>query len=243
MRTSKELVNNVLVDHLKKCGIFSGFQYGFRSSWSTTDLLIVLFEKIAMDFNRSGDTRAVTLNILKALDRICHVGHLNKVRSYQILCLEFGLFGLFWVIDGLMWYWMGSLYKNIQLLVEFSKGPSLILHFSCYTLMTFLMIFAFYDDDTTIYVMCDQTYDLWQQLEMAVELESDLWDTVNSGRKCLADFNNQKTQLLSFDWFNNTAVIYVKIDGSFLEGKSSFKMLGLSFSSQSKLKFFYYFNF
>ena len=69
---------------------------------------------------------------------------------------------------------MGSLYKNIQLLVEFSKGPSLILHFPCYTLMTFLMIFAFYDDDTTIYVMCDQTYDLWQQLEMAVELESDL---------------------------------------------------------------------
>ena len=47
-----------------------------------------------MDFNRSGATRAVTLNILKALDRICHVGHLNKVRSYQILCLEFGLFGL-----------------------------------------------------------------------------------------------------------------------------------------------------
>ena len=65
---------------------------------------------------------------------------------------------------------------------------------------------------------------------------------MNSGRKCLVDFNNQKTQLLSFDWFNNTAVIYVKIDGSFLEGKSSFKMLGLSFSSQSKLKFFYYFN-
>ena len=48
-----------------------------------------------MDFNRSWATRAVTLNILKALDRIWHVGYLNKVRSYQILCLEFGLFRLF----------------------------------------------------------------------------------------------------------------------------------------------------
>ena len=66
---------------------------------------------------------------------------------------------------------------------------------------------------------------------------------MNRGRKCLVDSNIRKTQLLSFDWFNNTAVIYVKMDGSFLEGKSSFKMLGLSLSSQSELKFFYYFNF
>ena len=48
-----------------------------------------------MDFNRSGATRAVTLNILKALDRIWHVGHLKKVRSYRILCLEFGLVSSF----------------------------------------------------------------------------------------------------------------------------------------------------
>ena len=28
----EKLVNNRLVDHLEKCGIFSNFQYGFRSS-------------------------------------------------------------------------------------------------------------------------------------------------------------------------------------------------------------------
>ena len=27
-----KLVNNMIVDHLKKCGLFSDFQYGFRSS-------------------------------------------------------------------------------------------------------------------------------------------------------------------------------------------------------------------
>ena len=31
-----------------------------------------------------------------------------------------------------------------------------------------------YDDDTTLYFKCDQAYDLWQQLELASELESDL---------------------------------------------------------------------
>ena len=34
---------------------------------------------------------------------------------------------------------------------------------------------------------------LWQQLELASELESDLGDTVEWGRKWLADFNAGKT--------------------------------------------------
>ena len=31
----EKLVNNKIVDHLEKCGLFSDFQYGFRSSRST----------------------------------------------------------------------------------------------------------------------------------------------------------------------------------------------------------------
>ena len=65
---------------------------------------------------------------------------------------------------------------------------------------------------------------------MAAELESDLRDTVSWGRKWL--FDNGKTQLVSFDRSHNTGAIDVKIDGSVLEQKSSFKMLELSFSSQ-----------
>ena len=33
---------------------------------------------------------------------------------------------------------------------------------------------ATYADDTTLYSKCDQASDLWQQLELASELESDL---------------------------------------------------------------------
>ena len=36
---------------------------------------------------------------------------------------------------------------------------------------------AIYADDTTLYSKCDQASDLWQQLELASELESDLRDT------------------------------------------------------------------
>ena len=41
--------------------------------------------------------------------------------------------------------------------------------------------------------------DLWKQIELASELESDLRDTVDWGKKRLVDFNAGKMQLVSFD--------------------------------------------
>ena len=52
------------------------------------------------------------------------------------------------------------------------------------------------------------------------------------GKKWLADFNAGKTQLVLFDRSNNNGSIDVKMDGSILEEKSSFKMLGLTLSSK-----------
>ena len=62
---------------------------------------------------------------------------------------------------------------------------------------------AIYVDDTTLYSKCDQASDLWQQLKLASELESDLRDTVDWGRKWLVDVNAGKTQLVSFYRSNN----------------------------------------
>ena len=62
-------------------------------------------------------------------------------------------------------------------------------------------------DDTTLFSKCDQASDLWQQLKLTSELEFDLGDTVDWGRKWLLDFNAGKTQLVSFDQSNNTGAI------------------------------------
>ena len=67
---------------------------------------------------------------------------------------------------------------------------------------------------------------------MASELESDLQDTVDCGKKWLVDFNAGKTHLVLFDWSNSTDSIDVKMDGPVLEEKSSFKILELTFSSK-----------
>ena len=42
---------------------------------------------------------------------------------------------------------------------------------------------AIYADDTTLYSKCDQVSDLCQQFEFASELESDLRDTVDWGKR------------------------------------------------------------
>ena len=43
-------------------------------------------------------------------------------------------------------------------------------------------------DDTTLYSKCDQAFDLWQQLELAFEFESDLQD--------IADWSRHRVSLL-----------------------------------------------
>ena len=67
---------------------------------------------------------------------------------------------------------------------------------------------------------------------MASELESDLEDTVDWGKKWLVDFNAGKTQLVLFDQSNNTDSIDLRMDVSVFEEKSSFKILRLTFSSE-----------
>ena len=51
-------------------------------------------------------------------------------------------------------------------------------------------------------------------------------------KKWLDDCNAEKPQLVSFDWSNNNGFVDVKMDGFVLKEKSSFKMLGLTFSSK-----------
>ena len=136
----EKLVSNRIVDQLKKCGLFSDFQYGFRPSRSTADLLTVVSDRIAKD--RSGAIRAVALNMSKAFGRVWHVVLLQKLNSYGISGRICGLILLFSVIGSFEWFRMGSLHKNIQLMPKFLKALFLVLHFSYYTLMIFLMMLS-----------------------------------------------------------------------------------------------------
>ena len=94
----EKLVNNRIVDHLEKCGLFSDFHYGFRSSRSTADLLAVVSDRISRAFNRYGATRAVIgFGMLVFFTNLSHM-------EFQVRYLA--LFLLFSVLDGFEWFWI-----------------------------------------------------------------------------------------------------------------------------------------
>ena len=86
-------------------------------------------------------------------------------------------------------------------------GPTLFLLYINTILDNVICDIAIYADNNTLQSNCDQASDLWQQLELASELEFDLRDTADCGRKWLADFKAGKNQFLLFDQSNNTGVI------------------------------------
>ena len=213
---------------------FSDFQYGFGSSRSTADLLTVVSDRIVKDFNKSGTTRTVALDISKIFRRVWHADLHHKLTFYEILGQIFGLIFSF-LTNG----WLGVvLDRNSSQEYSVNAGvlqgsilrPTLFLLYIDDLPDDIICNITIYADDTTLYCKCDQASDLWQQLELASELESNLRDTADWDKKWLVDFNAGKSQLV-FDRSNNTGAIDVKMEEYVLKEKSSFKMLGLTVSS------------
>ena len=155
----EKLVNNKVVNHLEKCDLFSVFKNGFSSSRSTAALLTAASDKNASAFNSSGATRAVAIDISKALNRIWHAGLLHKITSYGISSQMSGLISSFLskrqlqvVLDGksLHEYPVNAGVPHSPIL-----GPSLFL------LYIDLPDDDIYADDTTLYSKCGQASDLW----------------------------------------------------------------------------------
>ena len=179
----EKFVNNRIVDHMEKCGVFSDFEYDFWSSQSAADLLAAVSDRIARVFIRSEATRAVPLDIPKSFGRVWHVGLLYKFKSYgisgQIFDLIFSFLSNRWlrmVLDGIS-------SQEYPVNARVPQGPILdptlpLLYINDLPGDVICNI-AIYVDDTALYSKYDQASDLWQQLELASELESDLRDTVD----------------------------------------------------------------
>ena len=163
----------------------------------------------------------MALDISKAFDRVWHAGLLHKLKSYGISGQIFSLISSFLsnrrlrlVLDGKS---SQEYPVNAGVLQGSILGPALFLLYINDLPDDVICNIAIYADDTTLYFKCDGASDLWQQLELASELESDLQDTLDWGKNWLVDFNAGKTQLVSFDRSNNNGSIDVKMGGSILE--------------------------
>ena len=158
----EKLLNNRIVDHLQKC---HHFQYSFRSSRSTADLLTVVSDRIARTFNRSGATRAAALDISKAFDRVWHAGLLDKLKSYGISSQIFRLVFSFLSNRCLRVVLNGKSSQEYAVNAGVPQGsilgPTLFLLYINDLPDDVICDIAIYADDTTLYSKCDQASDLW----------------------------------------------------------------------------------
>ena len=149
--------------------------------------LTVVSDRISRVFNRSGTTRAVALDISKAFDRVWHAGLLHKLKSYGISGQIFGLISSFLINR---WFRMVLDGKSSQ---EYPVNAG-VPQGSILGLTLFLLYIndlpddaicniAIYADDTTLSSKCHQVSDLWQQLELASELEQGTGEHCGQGQK------------------------------------------------------------
>ena len=101
-----------------------------------------MYDRIARVLSRSGTTRTVALIYLRLLTGFGMQVFFTNVSLMESEIKYLALFFLFSVIGSFEWFWMKSYHKNIQLMLVFLKAPFLILYFSYYILMTFLMMLS-----------------------------------------------------------------------------------------------------
>ena len=177
----EKLVRNRIVDQLETCGFFSDFQYGFRSSWSTRDLVTVVSDRIARAFHRSEATQAVAFDISMAFDRVWHAGLHHKLNSYKISGQIFGLISSFPNNRQLRLVLNGKFSQGYPVNTGFSQGsilgPTL---FSLYIhdllsviLLSLLMILL-----STLLVIWGKNKSWLQNLNLTYET---LWKSAGSG--------------------------------------------------------------
>ena len=139
----------------------------------------------------------MALDISKAFDRVWHAGLLHKLKSYGISGQIFGLISSFLsnrrlrvVLDGKssQGYPVNAGVPQGSIL-----GPTLFLLYINDLPDDVICDIAIYADDTTLYSKCDWSSNQWQQPELTSELEFDLRDTVDWGKKWLVDFNDGRT--------------------------------------------------
>ena len=126
----------------------------------------------------------------KAFDRVWHAGLLHKLKTYGISGQIFGLISSFLsnrrrhvVLDGKSSQEypvnagvpQGSILDPTRFLLYINDLPDDV-----------ICNIVIYADESTLCSKCDQAFDLRQQLELASELDSNLRDTVDWGRKGLS---------------------------------------------------------
>lgn len=80
-RLCERFILNKIIDHIEENKIIVKQQSGFRSYRQTKDNILAICQRNMDDFNRKKKNCVIFFDIAKAFDKICHNGHLHKLKN------------------------------------------------------------------------------------------------------------------------------------------------------------------
>ena len=170
----EKLVNRI-VDHLEKCGLFSEFQYSFRACRSQSYLIKLLGLLTGLGLLELW--HLIYPRLLTGFGMLVYFTNLSHGISGPI----FGLISSFLSNRRLRVILDGKSSQEYPVNAGVPRGsilgPTLFLLYINY-LPDVIGNITIYADDTTLYSKCERVSDLWQQRELASELEPDPQETL-----------------------------------------------------------------
>ena len=156
----------------------------------------VVSDRIVRALNRPETARGVELDISKTFDRVWHAGLFHKLKSYGILGQIFGLISSFLSNKRLQAVLGGKCSQEYPVKGGDPQSSILGLHFSYYTVMTFLtmlsvillsMLMILHSILNVIrHLICGNNLNWLLNLNL-------IYETLDLGKKSLVDFNAGKT--------------------------------------------------
>ena len=224
------LWRNALLDANLVWWWWHDFQYSFRSSQSTADLLTFVCDRNARVLNRFRSTQAVVVDISKAFDQVWYASLFHNLKYYGILGQIFGHI-LYFPTKRQLWVVLDGKYSqeypaNAGVFQGSILGPTFSLLY-IHDLHEIVCNIAVYADDITLYSKCNQVPDLWlRNLNLICKT---LWPEAGSG---LLISVLEKLNLFCLNGLITLVLLTWKWTGLFFEKNYLVKMLELLFSSK-----------
>jgi len=238
----ESIINEHVLDHIEKNNLISDSQYGFRKARSTGDLLTYASHMWSSAAEAFGETRAVSLDVAKAFDRVWHSGLIAKLPSYGfspslIAWLENYLQGrsLAVRVDGVL--------SSEQ---KFNSGvpqgcilsPTLFIIFINDLLEASDVNVSAYADDTTLH--CSTRFRsqadcrarlVESRVKQSDDLNASIIKVLDWGSKNRVQFNASKTQSIFISSKRSICPTATKMDGVTLSDLDDISLLGVKVSS------------
>jgi len=236
------IVNEHILDHIEGSNLISDSQYGFRKARSTGDLLTYASHMWNAAAEAFGETRAVSLDVAKAFDRVWHDGLIAKLPSYGI--------------SPTLVSWLANYLQDRSLCVRvdgvlsseqsFNAGvpqgcvlsPTLFIIFINDLLESSNVSVSAYADDTTLH--CSTRFrsqaDCRSKLNECRTKQSDdvnqaLENVIKWGNVNRVQFNASKTQSMFISTKRSTTQFNTVMNGVTLSDSDTMSLLGVKITS------------